>query len=70
MWCSEFDATWEANLSAKAAEEDATKGEMKNVAMAALEAMKVERDELRERNSSRNRDHEQVAQVTLFPFLS
>mmetsp|Transcript_66057 Transcript_66057/g.149092 ORF Transcript_66057/g.149092 Transcript_66057/m.149092 type:complete len:125 (+) Transcript_66057:79-453(+) len=56
----EFNRNWEASLASTAAEEEAKAQEMKAIAQAELTKMKEERDELRDRNSSRNREHEQV----------
>jgi hypothetical protein len=56
----EFNRTWEESLAQKQAEEEAHKAEMKEQAEKDLEAIKAERELLRDRNSTRNREHEQT----------
>ena len=56
----EFNRTWEESLAKKEAEEAEHKTALREQAKNDLEAMKQERELLRERNSSRNREHEQT----------
>ena len=56
----EFNRTWEESLAKKEAEEAEHKAALREKATNDLEAMKEERELLRERNSSRNREHEQT----------